>query len=234
MRRFTMILAACCCVLFATGRPASAGIILVGDTAQSTSNLGDFWADLTYSFSSANAAQLVVKIKNTGPAGFLTGFVFNNPDNLITSVSMSATTANFNLLGGPNFNNNAVIAAPFGFYDIGASTGANWEGGGPPSNGLAAGVMETFTFSFIGNGLDGLTTVDFINELALPPEGHGATFFVARFRGFEPSGSDKVPAAILEAPEPAAWLVYSLMAITVGGAWWWKRRSRNGPIHAIM
>ncbi len=230
MRTFLPVIAATCCILFAKIDSASADlIVLVGDTANSTSGLGDFEAKLEYSFSSSTEGSLMVEIKNTASDGFLTAFAFNNPGG-ISSVVLGMAPVTFQLLGGPTFNN-SIIAAPFGLFDIGASTGINWEGGGPPSNGLGAGATGIFRFDFTGSGLDGLATSDFISAFAIPGEGQVAThFFVARFRGFSPSGSDKVPAALSAVPEPPTWLIFALCAgLVLGGYSLHRWRCRIGP-----
>src|SRR5262245_7676801 len=106
MRRILFLLALGI-ALGPTVQPARA-LNIVGVPGNSTSGLGNFSATFTYTASSATAATIVVSITNTSPAangGFLTAFVFNNPDNLITGVSLSSTSSTFDtLLGSPTFN----------------------------------------------------------------------------------------------------------------------------------
>jgi hypothetical protein len=176
--------------------PAGADTItFLGDTANSTSNLGNFSATLTYTASSSTSATLDLTLTNTSPAangGFLTAFVLNNPNNSITSVTQGATFgANFSVLG---LTNNGVKGAPYGQFDFGASTGGSFEGGGNPSKGIGVGGSETFDFILTGVGLKTLNASSFANELSVGPgNGMGDQFFVARFRGFNNGGSDKVP-----------------------------------------
>jgi hypothetical protein len=166
------------------------------------SGLGHFQGSLDYSFKDAGHATLKVVLQNTSPVangGYLTAFVFNDPGQKITGVSLSGPL-NFQLLGGPTFNK-SINGAPFGQFDIGASTGGSFEGGGSPSKGLGVSASGTFTFTLTGNGLDTLTTNSFITEMSVGPGiGEGAQSFVARFRGFTKGGSDKVPDGVV--PDP--------------------------------
>jgi len=158
--------------------------------------LGSYSGSLGYSFTDATTAELEISLTNTSPAangGFLTAFVFNNPSNFISGVSLSTTDSDFGLLGGPSFSN-GINGAPFGQFDIGASTGGGFTGGGNPALGIAVGGSETFTFSLTGASLNTLTEQSFLDTLSVPPgDGEGSQSFVARFRGFEDGGSDKVP-----------------------------------------
>jgi hypothetical protein len=174
-----------------------------------TGALGAFQGNLTVAPVDTDTATLVVTLENTSPAangGFLTAFVLNNPDDSITSISsfsFSSTdaTSAFSLIG---LTDNGVAGSPFGSFDFGATTGGGFEGGGDPSTGLDVGETGIFTFTLEGANVDLLTQASFEDELSFNPGGGGAQFFVARFRGFEDDGSDKVPGVI---PIPAAaWL----------------------------
>jgi hypothetical protein len=185
--------------IIALPTPAHAGVItLTGNPSASTSNLANFTGSLTYTdsiISPATSATLQISLTNTtsvAQGGFLTGFVFNNPGNSITGVSLSGTNTNFKLLGGTTFNN-TINGAPFGTFDIGAALGGKFLGGGSPNGGIPVGGTDTFTFSLTGTGLNTLDATSFQNELSNSPGGGGAQFFVARFRGLV-GGSDKVPA----------------------------------------
>lgn len=193
-----------------------------------TGALGSFTGSLAYSSNGAGtAATLVVDLTNTSPAfngGFLTAFAFNNPGDLITSVSVASTEASFaTLLGGASFSD-SVPASPFGDFDIGVTTSGSWTGGGAPSDGLAVGENDQFTFTFGGAGLNALNELSFLstyNENANSP--HTNIAFAARFRGFEDDGSDKVPNEII--PEPASVAVWGCLALIGVPYGIWRRRT---------
>ncbi len=203
------ILALCVMSALALTPTRAQAFISIGGTG----SLGSYTGSLDYSFTNATTAELEIILTNTSPAdngGYLTAFVFNNPDNLISGVSLTPSDADFVLLGGALFNN-GINGAPYGKFDIGASTGGSFEGGGNPSKGLAVGASGTFTFSLTGTNLNTLTDQSFLDELSVPPgDGQGHKSFVARFRGFEDDGSDKVPGTEITTtttPEPASALL---------------------------
>ncbi|MFO0804746.1 MAG: hypothetical protein U0791_16685 [Gemmataceae bacterium] len=181
--------------------------------------LGSFNGTFTYVPTDATKGTLNLTLNNTSPlanGGYLTAFVFNNPGQRITGASLWSSDVHFQLLGGPAFNN-AVNGAPYGRFDLGASTGGSFEGGGNPSKGIAAGGSEDFVFHFTGSGMDSLTTQDFFSTFSVPPgSGEGVQAFAARFRGFECGGSDKVPGMEqpVLTPEPAT-LPISLAGLAV-------------------
>jgi len=186
---------------------AHAGTIpITSNSGASESGLGTFDASLMYTAADASNATLVVSLTNTSPAangGYITAFAFNNPLDLITGVTLASTSGTFDdLLGGPSFDD-SVNGAPFGDFDIGATTAGNFQGGGPPANGIGVGDTETFTFSLTGSSLDTLSALSFKNALSenVPPD-KNPQFFLARFRGFDDGGSDKVPAVLV--PEPSS------------------------------
>lgn len=205
--------------------PASAGpISLQGDMAQSTSGLCHFTASLSYTAGDATHGALSLVITNTtdsGVGGYLTAFVLNNPGNAVTGItSVTTDFGNFQVLGGPGFQN-GVNGAPYGQFDLGAGLGGSFEGGGSPNSGIGIGLTGHFEFALTGVGLDGLTTASFVNELSVPPgQGMGPQFFVARFKGLfddiegdvlgpqDLPDSDKVPA--LGTPEPSGLLLATL------------------------
>jgi hypothetical protein len=169
-----------------------------GDTSRSTEGLGNFIAEFTYRLLSPSAATLDVTLKNISPSsngGFLTGLVFNNPNNFITGVNLTGSNNFFSLLGAPNFQD-SIAASPFSAFDIGAAVGGNFLGSGKPSKGIPVGGSASFTFAMTGNNLDKLNTGSFFEA-----KSNEGDFAIARFSGFKDGGSDKVPGTT-GVPEP--------------------------------
>jgi PEP-CTERM motif len=203
-------------------------IPIVGDTANSTEGLGDFEGSFDFSAVDDNNAQIDIVLKNTSDVsnhGFLVAFAFNNPDGLITGVTLAGPST-FSLIGDPTFEN-TIPASPFGDFDIGGATdpkGDNppdpsWLGGGSPTGGIAVNQTATFKFDLVGTGFSSLTTQDFISELV----SGGEEWFAARFRGFDDGGSDKVPAAAV--PEPTTVLLVGIGLLGLVGPW--RKKFKN-------
>jgi LPXTG-motif cell wall-anchored protein len=200
--------------------------------------LGAFTGTFTYLHDSSAHARLVVELTNASPggSGFLTAFAFNNPGDRIKGVSLVSSDPDFVLLGANSYRN-GVPGNPFGQFDLGAGTGGSFRGGGKPSKGLAVGHTGTFTFSLIGIGLDELTAASFFDApSARPGRGQGPASFVARFRGFAPQGSDKVPGHLVveapppspnHAPEPSALLIAGLGGVSALTGWLWRKRRKT-------
>jgi len=196
--------------------PSPAGAVPIPISGSNGLNdLGSFTGTFDYTAINDSSGTINIALFNTSPAangGSLTGFVFNIPlPGDVTAAPLTSSDADFDEIGGPAFDD-SVNGAPFGNFDIGASTGNGFEGGGSPAFGIAAGSMGTFSFALTGTGLGGLTALDFLSTLSVPPgAGEGVQSFVVRFRGFEDEGSDKVPADFgTPIPEPGTVLLLSL------------------------
>ena len=216
--------------------PAQAGFIT---GVNALNGLGKYEGTFDYNPVDATHGTLKITLKNTSPAangGFLTGFVFNNPGQHITGATVSSSNLHFHLLGGPSFNN-SVNGAPYGRFDLGASTFKSFEGGGNPGNGIAVGHSADFTFHLTGKALNSLATNDFFTTFSVPPgNGESDQSFVARFRGFEDGGSDKVPGTDppIANPEPATLLMTSVgLAALITFCWLRQRRMKRRPAFAL-
>lgn len=178
---------------------ASASAALISGTDV----LGSFTGSLTYNATTNTSATLTVALTNTSPlanGGYITAFVLNNPNNLITGVSEGSFPSNFDVLG---LANNSIGGTPYGQFDFGASTGGGFQGGGNPSQGIGVGSPGTFVFNLTGTNLTTLTDTSFLNALSTGTgAGGGYQDLVVRFRGFDGGGSDKVPNTATPAPVP--------------------------------
>lgn len=224
----------CHCALLVVGSVASEGRAGVIVGSGGLEGLGTFTANVSYMAIDAAHATLTVELWNTSSAangGYLTAFAFNNPFDSITSAALVSTNSNFELLGSPDFNG-GIPAPPFGSFDLGASSSGDFLGGGSPVGGIAVGGFSNFTFALTGAGLDLLTLESFFGGASAPDQGQqDSVAFLARFRGFENGGSDKVP-GVLEGgsptgelpntPEPA-----TLVLGAIAGVFGLTRRCRS-------
>lgn len=229
-RRTVAVVLSTVVALAQTSRANAGPITSVGGL----NGLGSYYGSFDYVPVDATHGTLNITLNNTSPAGnggYLTAFVFNNPGQRITGASLWSSDVHFHLLGAPSFNH-GVNGAPYGWFDLGASTGNSFEGGGNPNKGIAVGHSDDFVFQLTGNGLNTLTADDFFTATSVPPgNGQGLQSFVARFRGFEDGGSDKVPGIdppLFATPEPTT-LLASGMGLAVLFALFSLRRVRLQP-----
>lgn len=187
---------------------AAAGVVGTAgaSTVSYTSNpgiegLGAFTGSTTWNYLGANQGLLTITLTNTSPAangGYLTGFAFRAVYNDSLKIAYASTYTNWSEITDENCN-------PWGTFDHGAAVGGNWLGGGQPSAGIAVGQTWSFAFDVRGDAtlLSTLIAHDFFDE-------SGGFGFVARFRGFEDGGSDKVSASL---PTPGALALLALSAL---------------------
>jgi len=211
MKKLLLTLSICLIIFTIITQTSNATILIIGNVTGSAEQLGNFTGELTYD---PLTATLTVELTNTSPlanGGYLVDFVFNNPgDNIEGVQTFTPSNTNFNLYGGPDFDN-SLNGAPFGYFDIGAGTGNEFPGNGNPDKGIGVGQTEIFTFVFTGDNVGNLTESNFVEELSTGASGDwGNQFFMARFRGFNNGGSDKVPGEVSGygvIPEPGTFLL---------------------------
>jgi hypothetical protein len=147
---------------------------------------------------------LTITLTNTtapGVGGFLTADAFFLPT-AISVTDFTTTNANFTLSMNPAVN-------PYGNHDmifnwLISATNDEWNGGGSPSGGIAAGASATFTLLL--SSAAGLTEQMILDSEAI------------RFRGFTGGGSDKDLAGAetaIAAPEPTAVLLVGMGVVGV-------------------
>ena len=198
-KRF-LLLAAVAALMLA---PSIAGAVPIA--IGGTGTLGSFSGSFDYTPTSSTTGTVDIVLDNDSlTAGFLTAFLFNIPTGAdVSAALLTSSDTDFGLLGDDGSFDNGENGAPFGQFDIGASTGSSWEGGGNPALGIPMGGSATFSFALTGTGLGSLTAQDFLSTLSVPPgDGEGVQSFVVRFRGFPDNGSDKVPNQEAPVPEP--------------------------------
>jgi MYXO-CTERM domain-containing protein len=205
--------------LFLAAASARADVIVHGD---SNNHLGTFQGTITYTAVDSTHGTLTVTLTNTtvaGNGGYITGVAFNNPNNQITGVTLSSSNSNFQVTGGSTYQNTIATGA-FGKFDIGATTGTNWDGGGSASKGTGQGQTVTFTFNLTGTNMDKLTTQDFVDTTS-----SGGQFLAVRFRGiqFKNGGTQGDKVAAVDAPEPGTLTLAALGLLALTG---WCRRRR--------
>lgn len=171
------------------------------DSNPGLEGLGSFSGSMEWSYLGDNAGTLEITLTNTSPidnGGYLTGFAFRAVYNESLKIGYASDHEDWEEIVDAACN-------PFGVFDHGAAVGGNWLGGGQPLAGIAVGETWEFLFDVRGDAslLASLIAHDFFDE----SYGWG---FVARFRGFEDDGSDKVTASL---PAPGAVGVLGLAAL---------------------
>jgi hypothetical protein len=133
--------------------------------------------------------RLTITLTNTSPAangGFITADAFDLPAG-ITGTLFSTTDSDFFLTSG------SINVSPFGTRNTLIGTDDNFEGGGPPSEGIGAGSSATFVVQLSGTLTQAQFAAVFNSE-------------VIRMRGFTDGTSDKD--LINPIPEPMTMILF--------------------------
>jgi hypothetical protein len=162
-------------------------------------------AEVDFAYDSTTGAITVRITNNTsvlgGPDAALTAFAFNLPEGVTVDLSTVPQMEGWHYVVKPN-----GIDTPgrFGFYDVAAITGPNFNGG-KPNSGIPPG--ETFVFQFIltGPNLAALTEENFLNLVSYsrPRPAESVQHFIGRFQrtGIDGEGSDVAIPGELSDPE---------------------------------
>lgn len=187
-----------------------------------TGTLDAFSVDTSYD---PDRATIQISLKNTTQAqvgGALTSFAFNLPD---PAKAVAPGIISFTASGtGDNNQWKAAYDATSGSvtFDIGASTHNNDGGnlnGGKVAAGIQLGKTASFTITFTGTDLAGLSSTDFVGEA-----------FFGRFQGItgiNGATSSKVDGAFINSvPEPSTY-AFVLSGLAAAGLMGLRRRRRS-------
>lgn len=184
------------CAIAALAGIASADIVEIsGNSSSSIEHTGaSFAGSLEYSYDHGEHGILTVTLTNTtsnSVGGYLTGFVFDvaSADHDFEAELDDASNDHFQDTGHEAAN-------PFGDFDAGAALRANWNGGGNPTLGLAAGQSGVFEFEIEADDASSLTASSFL--------GLDGNWFAVRFRGLDNGNSDKILGNSVVVPLPTS------------------------------
>lgn len=204
-------------LLLVTGSSWAVPIDLVGYLYPTLSAHVEF----TYSGENYSSGNIYIDIRNTSsvPVGEdprLTAFAFNAPDGVSFANSRQPTGWQ-GIYAPPGIN----TPGQFGIYDLGASSGPNFNGGSP-NYGAAVGQTFSFTIHVNGSDMQSLTENSFLGLLS---EGLNGQYFIARFQRVGPGGafSDVAIPGTSSVPEPGTLL---LLGVGIAGIAGIRRKKR--------
>ena len=152
----------------------------------------------------AGTGTIDISIQNTSPLydPRLTAFAFNVPDD-VTGVTAFTGPSGWGFM----FSKNSInTPAQFGFFDIAAVTGPNFNGGNP-NDGIPISTTFAFRFDLAGSNLDLLTADSFLNELSYDPPGNPNESSQPFLGRFQRTGADGEGSDVAAVPEPATMLL---------------------------
>jgi hypothetical protein len=176
--------------------------------------LGAFEGSMEWEYAgTGRKGTLTVTLENTSVTelgGYLTAFGFNVVDGLHLKFQRNMSeniSRRWRMV-------RRIEADPLGTLDFGMSLTRRFRGHGDPAEGLASGMLRTFTFTVRGPQalLQEVGSSDFLDESG------GQRAFIAHYRGFSDGSTDLVAAAL---PAPGA---LPLLAMGLGAAR--RRRAR--------
>jgi hypothetical protein len=205
MRKMMAASAAACIAFAAHADTMNLNIV----SCESIEGIGAFTGTMNWSYSGGKQGYLTVSLTNTSsfPGGQLTGFGFNADPTKINVSLMSGLPAWDFIQDFP--------ASPYENFDYGAAVNGDFLGGGNPAPGIDIGSTGTFVFKVMGASAL-LSTLDAMSFFDESKYGYA---FIARFRGFDNGGSDKVIGCLepnaVPVPMPVALAAAGLLAVGV-------------------
>jgi hypothetical protein len=157
MRRFSMICAVLALMLVCVPGLAKADLLyLQGVNYPNVSAMVDF----SYLGIDPEHGTISVSLKNTASiSSAFTGFAFNAPGNVTGLGTFTGPNVDWTVVYTPNAINTPM---QFGFFDLAAITGPNFNGGTPP-NGIWNGKTGVFSIGVTGTNMNTLTTSSFLS-----------------------------------------------------------------------